>query len=208
MLDSASASADLYLVTDEAGSLIEVLGKDGQTRSIASGAEGSASVVTSTVRTLKQTWAAKALAALDNPFRPFGIDITTTREDAAGKRAGVTVTITPERTGFLTLVTLAPDGSLAILTSDALLDGRLDADEPVRIKLERPTSAAGSETGLRFVLAIVTPVPLEGLVLPTAATEPRDQLIALRQALEEATSAPGSALKWNSRLIVLRPAAR
>lgn len=208
VLDSASVSADLYLVTDEVGSLIEVLGKDGQTRSIASGAEGFASVVTSTVRALKQTWAAKALAALDNPFRPFGIDITTTREDAVGEIGTVTVTVTPERPGYLTLVTLAPDGGLAILTSDALLDGRLDADEAVRIKLERPTSAAGSETGLRFVLAIVTPVPLEGLVLPTAATEPRDRLDALRQALEEATSAPGSALKWNSRLIVLRPPAR
>jgi len=207
LLEAASKSADLFLLTNQEGSRIEVLGKDGQVRSTASEADETVSLVPNTVRALEQAWAARALAALDNPSRPFGIGITSTRGNSVGGGAGVTVTVTSARPGYLTLAALAPDGHVDVLTPDAA-DHRLDAGEPVSIELEVPTSTTGSTTGLRFVLAIVTPDPLSVMVSPTAPSEPRDRLLALRQALEQATGVPGSALRWNSRLIVVQPAAR
>jgi len=207
LLDSAARAADLYLLADNTDSFIEILGKDGQRRSIASVGSAEGTIVATTVRALRHAWAERALAALVNPTRPFGIDITSTRVEGVQGDADATITVTSDRPGYLAVVTLGTDGRFEVLIHGAT-DRRLDAEEPVRIELEGPTSVTGSEKGLRFVLAIVTPEPLATMAAPTPSSETRDQLMALRLALEGATGTPGSALKWNSRLIVMQPAAR
>ncbi len=199
LAQGGSAASDLYLVPAESGPGTEVLGRDGQVRSVVPDSAGSSGWYRGTLQALDREWVARAMAALANPARPFAIDIAVTREDGRGGAIAATVTVTSSAAGYLTLLALAPDGTLTTLTPLGGTD-RLKADDPMALALGAHVNPMVGP-GRGFLLAVVTSAKLD-IGSPAAAARPRDPIVLLRLALEEVATRIDSASSWNSRLLV------
>jgi hypothetical protein len=185
---------DLYVLTDETLGSLLVVGKDGQRLPAASVDQGLVGIV----RSIESAWAAKALSALTNSTQPFAIELLTTR--VANSETAV-VSVTSEKEGYLTLITLGADVGVTIHRQGPGLN-RVREGEPVEVRLDTTTGDLGVDGRPSLVLALVTPAPLDITPGPGLALA-HEVLTSLRRSLEAVTARSDSSSLWNGRLTVL-----
>ena len=152
-----------HLLIRRRGNEIRVVGADGFVRheGLGLGARGAVELAGK----LRQEAAAKKLADMENPARPFGV---TLRMEGGKTTFGIGETVsfhaTSEQAGYLTLVDLGTDGTVVMLFPNAHQPAmRIEAGQT----LSFPTEEMGFElqifppVGRGMVRAFVTPEPLD-----------------------------------------------
>lgn len=150
-----------HLLVRRRGDDVRVVGSDGFVRhdGIAPG-DGDA-----LARVLRQEAASKRLADMENPARPFGVEVRLEGDKTSfGIGEKVSFHATSEREGYLTLVDLGTDGNVVMLFPNQHQPAlRIEAGQT----LSFPTEEMGFElqifppTGRGMVRAFVTPEPLD-----------------------------------------------
>jgi hypothetical protein len=152
-----------HLIVRRGGEELRVLGSDGFPRHTGIGSDGGG--VTRLADALRKEAASKRLADMDNPAQPFGVRLELLAgrtEFGVGEEIGFTVE--SERDGYLTLVDMGTDGTVAVLLPNAETRSlRLSAGRP--LTFPEPggalTFVAQEPAGTGLVRAFVTERPLE-----------------------------------------------
>lgn len=148
---------------------LEVLSRDGSLRhQFPLGTDTEDRVMDFMLREL----ALRQLSVLDNPLAPFAVKLVVGGKPARsadgnaseGVAVGgdLTVRVTSERSGYLTLLNLSPDGSVDLLTPN--LYGETYVEAGTEMVIPDPSSDLAFRveypTGIGLLRAIVTPAPL------------------------------------------------
>jgi hypothetical protein len=196
--------AHLSLAADGGGFV--VLGSDGAVRhrvEAGSPDEGAAALQ----HVLAQELGALQLELLRQPREPFPLELAFA--SGAGRFRigdGIEFRATSAREGYLTVVDLGTDGTVAVLFPTELDDPAVHARQPIALPSEvvraqfapYPPYQAGEPYGRGAVRAFVTPRPL-ALVSNADGTIPAEVLLrALRDATTDAT---GRELPWATVLL-------
>jgi len=198
LVNDADAFSDL--IVRRRGNEVRVLGTDGFVRHDGMGLGPTGAI--ELAAKLRQEAAAKRLADMENPARPFGVHIQL-EEGKTDFGIGETVSFhaTSDRDGYLTLVDLGTDGKVVMLFPNAHQPAmRIRAGET----LSFPTEEMGFElqvfppVGRGMVRAFVTPEPLD-LPLEGEYTEGDERFAAaVAEAVKRAAGAVGDAVRLDT----------
>ena len=197
---------DLVAAPGRRGEAIELVGRDGGLRGSVPAGPGAAHGI---ARTLRKERDLRRLASLDGPRSAFTVDIAL-----AGRRRGlapgepIELEVRSPRGGYLTLLSVDPDGTTRVLHP-------LPWTDPVPLAPGRPVTlpsaggyAPGTGTGVGMVLAVVSrdPLVLSGLDRAPARHEEADVFGEVREALDALARREGPAGAWGTGLLAYRVA--
>lgn len=166
--DAAGFAPDLVFQLD--GDRLEVLSRDGGLRDVVVLREAPEEAVGAV---LTREIGARQLAMLANPLQPFEVRVTVLVDGAGSGAADTAVPTVPvgsemgfrvasDRDGYLTLINLSPDGSVAVLSPTP--EGYVQVRAGEMVVIPRPGSLfayrVGYPTGVGLIRAVVTPEPL------------------------------------------------
>jgi hypothetical protein len=166
--DVAGSAPDLVFQLD--GDRLEVLSRDGGLRDVVVLREAPEEAVGAI---LTREIGARQLAMLANPLQPFDVRITVLVDGAGSGAAGTAVPTVPvgseigfrvasDRDGYLTLINLSPDGSVAVLSPTP--EGYVHVRAGDWVVIPQPGSdlayRVGYPTGVGLIRAVVTAEPL------------------------------------------------
>lgn len=196
-----------HLIVRRRGDELRVVGSDGFPRHEGIGTEPAAIVELASV--LRKEAAAKSLGDMENPAQSFGFDLSLRGDRTSfGLGEEIGFVIESDRDGYVTLVDLGTDGTVAMLLPNA--------DDPsMRIRagdtLEYPSGdlafTALEPAGSGMVRAFLTEEPLDVAI-------PRDALYArgganfaeeITEALKRAAGVEGDAVRldtWGTASVV------
>ena len=114
----AREDAFAHLIVRRGGDELRVVGSDGFVRHAGIGIDASG--ISRLAEVLRKEAASKRLADMDNPAQAFGVRLEMLGEATSfGVGEEVAFTVESERDGFLTLVDLGTDGTVAVLLPNA-----------------------------------------------------------------------------------------
>jgi len=154
------AAADAYLLQDRAAGTLRLLGRDGAERATFSAT--AAAVAGTLAPMLRSELAIARLAKLENPGSAFQLSVALT-SDRTRFRIGdeISFRVKTERAGYLTLVDLAPDGSLTVLYPNPFMQlGELRAGQEIVVPGDAAVFQVSAPAGTGVVRAFITPRPL------------------------------------------------
>jgi hypothetical protein len=168
LLDAEDAFA--HLIVRRGGDQLRVVGSDGFVRHDSLGADAQG--VTRLAAALRKEAASKRLADMDNPAQSFGVRLDLLDEKTSfGLGEEIGFTVESERDGFLTLVDLGTDGTVAVLLPNAETRS-VPVTAGRALTYPAPGGAlmftAIEPTGTGLVRAFVTERPLE-ITIPAGA---------------------------------------
>lgn len=169
------------LLFEVAEDRLEVLSRDGSLRHqfpLGTGVEARVLAL------IQHEVALRQLSVLDNPLAPFGVELMLLEalvDSPDGKRfhgvavgRELTVKVKSDRSGYLTLLNLSPDGSVDLLTPN--LYGQTFLEGGTEVIIPDPTSDVAFRveypTGIGLLRALVTPTPLKFATNASGATQP------------------------------------
>lgn len=192
----ADAEAFSHLLLRRDADSVRILGLDGFTRHAVPAGPGAPEALAAALR---KEAAAKELADLENPIRPFEVDVTIADgRTTLGIGDEVSFHVTSSEPGYLTLVDLGTAGDVTVLFPNPTVpDRKVAAGETVDfptagMRREGLIIAAEPPAGRGMVRAIVTPRPL-GLELTEEGLLAGDALLAEEIARALKTSVRGAA---------------
>jgi hypothetical protein len=159
----AREDAFAHLIVRRGGEELRVVGSDGFARH--TGISADADGITRLAHALRKEAASKRLADMDNPAQAFGVRLALLGDKTSfGVGEEIAFSVESERDGYLTLVDLGTDGTVAVLLPNAeTRQVRVSASQ--QLNFPEPggalTFTALEPAGTGLVRAFVTERPLE-----------------------------------------------
>jgi hypothetical protein len=196
-----------HLIIRRRGDELRVIGSDGFARHEGIAVETAA--MTGLAGTLRKEAAAKSLGDMENPAQPFGLKLELMDgKTSFGLGEEIQFNIESDRDGYLTLVDLGTDGTVAMLLPNA--------DDPaMRVRAGQRLEYPGADlaftalepVGGGMVRAFVTAEPLD-ISIPAGdlyAVGGEAFAMEIAEALKKAAGADGEAVRldsWGSASVV------
>lgn len=194
------AGSHVYIRPTEDGGAIQLLGRDGGIRA---SVLRSGDALGGVLAALDHELLTRRLGVLTNLAKPFAVELALSR----GRRTlslgeTIVVEVVTDQAGYLTLVDLAPTGTLTVLRSEEAT-GHL----PAGLRRSVTVAGSGSEehaSGFGLVLALITPTPLE--IDPAradrlASSPGLDVVRQLLDSLDDVIQQDGTHANWSGRLL-------